>query len=270
MHGNILIVDDKLSNLKILANILENKNYKVRKTTNGKSAIRSIKTELPDLILLDIKMPDMDGYEVCRQLKSDDETKDVIIIFISALNDVFDKVKAFESGGVDYITKPFQEEEVLARIKSQLTIQTQKKQLQQEKNLLKTKQELLLQKQAQLEQEIKQRKEAEAILFQSRSFISSILNSSGDGIAAIEAVRDENMKNIIDFSCLVVNPIISRLFDSNSDDLIGKPIIKNFLTKVSPDLFPALVNVVETGQSLEQDISINESRKSKMVSFNCC
>jgi len=128
--ANILIVDDLPANLKVLVNILKNQDYKIRKVTNGQSAIKAVKKELPDLILLDIKMPDMDGYEVCKKLKSDRETQDIPIIFISALSDVFDKVKAFEVGGIDYITKPFQQEEVLARIKTQLTIQNQKRLLQ--------------------------------------------------------------------------------------------------------------------------------------------
>ncbi len=139
----ILIVDDQLPNLKVLATMLKGKNYKVRKTMDGESAIEAVQIEPPDLILLDINMPDMNGYEVCQRLKSDEKTKDVPIIFISALSEVFDKVKAFEVGGIDYITKPFQEEEVLARINSQLTIKKQQKLLQKDKELLIEKQKTL-------------------------------------------------------------------------------------------------------------------------------
>lgn len=129
---NILVVDDMPDNLRLLAAILSKKGYKVRKALNGQTAISTVRTVPPDIILLDINMPNINGYEVCRTLKSDDKTKDIPIIFISALDDVLDKVKAFNVGGVDYITKPFQGEEVIARVENQLTICRQKKQLQQE------------------------------------------------------------------------------------------------------------------------------------------
>jgi len=120
--GNLLIVDDTLNNLRLLSNSLIAEGYKVRGVTNGQMAITAAKTIPPDLILLDIKMPDMDGYEVCKHLKSDVQTKDIPVIFLSALDDVIDKVKAFEVGGIDYITKPFHLQEVIARIENQLAL----------------------------------------------------------------------------------------------------------------------------------------------------
>ncbi|EAZ89821.1 hybrid sensor histidine kinase/response regulator [Crocosphaera chwakensis] len=130
--SNILVVDDTPDNLRLLSAMLSEQGYKVRKALNGKTALNTIHQVPADLILLDINMPSMNGYEVCQQLKNDPITQDIPIIFISALDDVLDKVKAFDLGGVDYITKPFQAEEVIARIENQLTIQRQKKQLQQE------------------------------------------------------------------------------------------------------------------------------------------
>ncbi|MGD1922149.1 MAG: ATP-binding protein [Pleurocapsa sp.] len=137
--ADILAIDDTPENLALLSQMLTEKGYKVRSVTKGSTAIRGAKAAPPDLILLDVKMPEMNGYEVCRQLKMDDLTKDIPIIFISALGDVFDKVKAFQVGGIDYITKPFQVEEVLARLDSHLTIrnlqiklEAQNTQLQQE------------------------------------------------------------------------------------------------------------------------------------------
>lgn len=118
--GNILIVDDISTNLQLLAQILSEQGYKTRTAPNGQLALRSIDLTPPDLILLDIMMPAMDGYQVCQALKSSPKTKDIPVIFISALNEVFDKVKAFEVGGVDYITKPFHDQEVLARVSNQL------------------------------------------------------------------------------------------------------------------------------------------------------
>ncbi|MEL4896303.1 response regulator, partial [Crocosphaera sp. Alani8] len=105
---NILIVDDKPTNLRILSTILRKAGYEVRTASSGDMAIREARTMPPDIILLDIKMPDLDGYEVCQQLKQFPQTSDIPIIFLSALQQPEDKVKAFEAGGVDYIIKPFQ------------------------------------------------------------------------------------------------------------------------------------------------------------------
>lgn len=125
----ILTVDDHPDNLRLLAKLLEAQGYSVRKSLNGQMALQSIEYDLPDLILLDITMPEMNGYQVCQQLKASEATSNIPIIFISALDCVEDKVKAFEAGGQDYITKPFQELEVLMRVKNQLLIQQQQRQL---------------------------------------------------------------------------------------------------------------------------------------------
>ena len=114
--GVIMVVDDTPENLRVLEKMLTEHGYRVRATLNSSLALKSVQTSLPDLILLDIKMPAPDGYEVCQWLKADERTRDVPVIFISALDEVWDKVKAFHVGGIDYITKPFQAEEVLARL----------------------------------------------------------------------------------------------------------------------------------------------------------
>jgi two-component system sensor histidine kinase/response regulator len=125
--ADILIVDDMPDNLRLLSAMLSDHGYKVRKAINGDRALRAIQAVRPDLVLLDINMPEMNGYDVCRILKQGDRTADIPVIFISALDDVFDKVTAFEVGGIDYITKPFQVQEVLVRISTHLNI----RQLQQ-------------------------------------------------------------------------------------------------------------------------------------------
>lgn len=127
----ILVVDDTPDNLRVLAKMLESQHYIVCKALNGKMALQAARHNPPDLILLDINMPEMNGYEVCQQLKNSETTAQIPIIFISALDQVSDKVRAFELGGRDYITKPFQTQEVLARLQSQLLIQQQQRQLQQ-------------------------------------------------------------------------------------------------------------------------------------------
>jgi len=118
----ILIIDDKSENLHYLNNILKSYDYNIRATTDPSFALTSSQSYPPDLILLDIKMPNIDGFEVCKLFKKDEKLKSIPIIFISAIDDVEIKVKAFEQGGVDYITKPFKKEEVIARIKTQLKI----------------------------------------------------------------------------------------------------------------------------------------------------
>lgn len=127
--GNILAVDDTLENLQILTQLLTRRNYKIRPAVNGKLALKAVQLTLPDLILLDIQMPDMDGYEVCEKLKADNKTRHIPIIFISALDEVFDKAKAFSVGGVDYITKPFHPEEVLMRVETHLQMHKMQQQL---------------------------------------------------------------------------------------------------------------------------------------------
>lgn len=123
----VLIVDDNSGNLQVLGNILSEKGYKIAIAESGGEALNFVSKKHPDLILLDILMPEMDGLEVCRRLKGSVETKNIPIIFISVLDNTEDKVRGFDLGGVDYITKPFEEKEVLARIQAHLTIVKQKK-----------------------------------------------------------------------------------------------------------------------------------------------
>lgn len=135
-NANILIVDDIPDNLKVLGSILKEEGYKVRPVLNGELALQVAEKEKPDLIILDIMMPGMDGYEICSQLKGNSGLKDIPVIFISALNDTNDIIKAFDVGGVDYITKPFRGEEVKARVATHLKIKWQSEEL---KELLTTK-----------------------------------------------------------------------------------------------------------------------------------
>ncbi|PIE31995.1 hypothetical protein CSA56_16710 [candidate division KSB3 bacterium] len=144
--ATILIVDDRRENMRILAALLGKHDYHVRFALNGQMALSSIFEKVPDLLLLDIMMPDMDGYEVCSRLKEDERTRDIPVIFISALDSKFDKMKAFSAGGVDYITKPFYKEEVLARVRTHLLLRSAQQKLE-EKNI-QLQQETLKYKQA--------------------------------------------------------------------------------------------------------------------------
>jgi PleD family two-component response regulator len=118
----ILIVDDTPANLRLLSQMLEEQGYGVRAVTSGPRALESVAASPPDLILLDIRMPEMDGYTVCERLKTQPSTREIPVVFISALGETGDKVRAFAVGGVDYVTKPFQVEEVVARVRTHLEV----------------------------------------------------------------------------------------------------------------------------------------------------
>ncbi len=160
-EASILVVDDTRANLRLLTEILSNQGYHVRPAPGGSRALSAARSNPPDLILLDIMMPEMSGYEVCEQLKADPSTAEIPIIFISAMSEVLDKVKAFSAGGVDYITKPFQAEEVLARVETHLTLWGLRRSLQ-EKNVL-------------LREEITKRQEMEEVLRQKNEDLAGTL-----------------------------------------------------------------------------------------------
>ncbi|MGH8002224.1 MAG: response regulator, partial [Brasilonema sp.] len=161
--ANILVVDDTPDNLRLLSAMLTQLGYEVRRVINGQTALKTAQAAPPDLILLDIMMPDMNGYEVCQRLKASPLTRDIPVIFISALDEVLDKVKAFAVGGVDYITKPFSEEEVFARVENNLTIRRLQKQLTEQN--------------ARLQQEINERQKAETALRLSQFYLDRFKDS---------------------------------------------------------------------------------------------
>lgn len=158
---NILVVDDTPSNLELLSEILSEGGFEVRPVKSGGLALTSARTITPDLVLLDIMMPGMDGYEVCRLLKEEERTRDVPVIFISALEETVDKVKGFEVGGVDFIAKPFQAAEVLARVRTHLALRRAQARLEEQN--------------ARLEREIAERQRAEVELSRFQAHLEGIL-----------------------------------------------------------------------------------------------
>jgi two-component system sensor histidine kinase/response regulator len=130
LKADILVADDTPANLRLLFQMLTEQGYKVRPVPDGQWALRAARSTPPDLILLDIRMPKMDGYQVCEQLKADEQTRDIPVLFLSALGEKEDKVKAFSVGGLDYITKPFQVEEVLARVRTHLALRALQNELE--------------------------------------------------------------------------------------------------------------------------------------------
>lgn len=149
-HGSILAVDDTEASLKVLTDMLKAAGYSVRSALSGKLALLSAAHRPPDLVLLDIRMPDLDGFEVCRQLKAQAETRDVPVIFISALSDADEKIRGFALGAVDYVTKPFQRDELLARVSTHIRLRHMQLQVHAQN-------EELLQYRNQLEQAVTQR-----------------------------------------------------------------------------------------------------------------
>jgi signal transduction histidine kinase len=150
--GTILIVDDSPANLMLLESILQDHGYNVRAAISGELALKNIHRQAPDMILLDVNMPGMNGYEVCRTLKAEAALAEIPVIFVSAATDTADKLRAFEEGGVDYVTKPFQAQEVLARVETHLTLARARKELEQKNSALEKAMHDLKQAQAQLVQ----------------------------------------------------------------------------------------------------------------------
>lgn len=136
-HSEVLIVDDTTADLELLSGLLRERGCAVRAAVNGQLALQAARNSPPDLILLDIRMPGLNGFQVCAELKSDDAMKDIPVIFLSALGETIDKVQAFYSGGADYITKPFQIEEVEARVATQLELRRRSRRLQEAFDRLK-------------------------------------------------------------------------------------------------------------------------------------
>lgn len=181
LPANILVVDDAPENLRLLASMLEHHGYYVRKAINGRIAINGAQISQPDLILLDIDLPDINGYEVCQKLKTFENTKEIPIIFISSYHQEVDKIKAFEVGGRDYITKPFQIREVLARVENQLSTYR----LQME----------LKERNSKLEQEIIERQRTEEQI-RFLLFTTQKITSTSDIYSALEVTLNHICSNI--------------------------------------------------------------------------
>ena len=240
LQENILIVDDLPENVRLLSSLLTNQGYKVSTATDGKMALSAIKEEHPDLILLDIMLPVINGYQVCQILKSQPHTSHIPIIFLSGLDSEADKIEAFKVGGVDYITKPFFVEEVIVRVKTQLTNLKQRKKF---KRIIK--------------QQIRDREIVEKELSQSRALLGGILNSSLDGMAAFEAIRDRRGK-IVDFRWLIANTVALMTMGSNKEGLQGRRLFAEQAPgHLFDGLFELFVEVVENCTVLEKEYYYN-------------
>jgi DNA-binding response OmpR family regulator len=143
--GTLLVVEDNLQNLKVLLGLLKNSGFRIIVAQSGEEALARISPLVPDLILLDVMMPGMDGFETCRRLKANETTREIPVIFMTALGDVESKLKGFEMGGVDYVTKPIEYQEVIARLNAHLTIRRLQQDLVEKNAELQAKNEELQQ-----------------------------------------------------------------------------------------------------------------------------
>jgi two-component system NtrC family sensor kinase len=236
--ANILAIDDTPEQLRLLVKVLTENGYEVRPVTNGKIALAATKLNPPDLILLDIMMPEMDGYEVCTLLKADKQTKKIPVIFISAVHEVWDKVKAFEIGGVDYITKPFQVQEVLARVETHLAlISTQK--------ILAAKNEELAAKNVELDLTLQQLKNAQEELIQSAK-----MAALGQLIASIA--------HEINTPLGAITSSVRHIGSFWNDCLLNFP---EFLQKLSPSHQQDFRSLLKTISQNETALTTREERK---------
>ncbi|NET36111.1 MAG: response regulator [Cyanothece sp. SIO1E1] len=237
--ADILIADDAPDILRLLSAILTKQGYEVRKALDGQMALKAIQTAKPDLILLDVRMPDMSGYEVCRRLKADAQTSAIPIIFISGLDDTLDKVKAFTVGGVDYITKPLQAEEVLARIENQLSLRSLQKQLLNQNALLK--------------QEIHER---ESTLLELQRVDKELRNSEAELRALFKAMNDVILVIDRQGRYLKIAPTNPQLLHRPADELEGKTV-DEILPRSQADLcLNTIQQALDTQQTLKVEYSL--------------
>ncbi|MBE9043110.1 hybrid sensor histidine kinase/response regulator [Pleurocapsales cyanobacterium LEGE 10410] len=231
--NDILVVDDTPQNLHLLVDILTKYKYKVRPVPNGKLALSAAEIKPPDLIILDIMMPDLDGYQVCRKLKSNPKTRDIPIIFITAMNESVDKVKAFTFGGADYITKPFQIHDVLIRVKNQLALKKMQRQLRH--------------KNKQLNLTIAQLKQNQHKVFKSQKYL------------AIEKIT-LGINNQVNRSLDKVNTSLTEIQQFGTASLQNLPA---FLSKISPEqqiYFVTLLNQAQN-ENFNKLLSVTEKQE---------
>ncbi len=224
--ANILVADKNQDEVSDITAILQKSQYTVRSVQTGTQALTTLRSEPPDLMLLNVALPDMSGYDVCQQLKKEDADSRVPVIFMSASNENTERLKAFSCGGIDYIIKPFQEEEVLTRIETHLAFRT----LQQR---VKT-------QQAQLQEEINRRQEAEKALHLSRQYADNVINCSLDMIITVDIER----------KITLFNEAAQKAFGYAPEEVLGKHV--NFLYADTDEAFMTFQQTFQAGQCVRE------------------
>jgi diguanylate cyclase (GGDEF)-like protein len=267
---DILIVDDTPENLRLLSIVLEKKGYHVRKSLSGAAALKAVKTAPPDLIMLDIMMPEMDGYEICQRLKSMPEAENTPIIFLSALNEAFDKIRAFQVGGADYVTKPFHFEEVLIRVQNQLDLKAKTRKIYQlnaelEKRVQQRTQQLETINQALL-REIEERKRIEFQLIEMS--LHDALTHLPNRVFFMERLAQEliqvKAKTDYQFAVLFLDCDRFKVINDSLGHLVGDELLiaiaqrlrtslreEDVLVRLGGDEFAILLPQVNTEQAIE-------------------
>ncbi|MGD8846866.1 MAG: PAS domain S-box protein [Desulfobacteraceae bacterium] len=229
----ILVVEDAPVNLELLTHLLTERGYGVHAAADGETALAFVRSTPPDLILLDIQMPGVDGFEVCRRLKADERTRAIPVIFISILEDEGDKVKGFQAGAVDYITKPFQPEEVLARVRTHLRLQKLTNHL---------------------DQEVRRRTEALATanqrLLASEQLFRAFTENSPDYIARYD----------LGFRRTYINPALKRLFGDQAQDALGKRPCDGSPLSAPQPYMDCLQKAIETAAECSVEISARNTK----------
>jgi two-component sensor histidine kinase/DNA-binding NarL/FixJ family response regulator len=273
--GRILIADDSAANLRLLAGILAESGYSVREASDGAEALRLARSELPDLILLDVMMPFLDGFKVCQFLKSDAATRDIPVVFMTSLTETRDKIKGFQMGAADYIPKPFQSEEILARVKTLLSLHAMRKRLEaRNAELLRTNDELASVNSA-LSREITERKLAEEALKQYRESLEVLVKerthelartnaSLKAEIAERERAEEQVRASLREKEILLKEihhrvknnlQIISTLLDLQSDHILDEQSLRFF--RDSQDRIKSMALIHEKLYQTRDFISIN-------------
>jgi len=267
----ILVVDDTAVDLELLKHILLSRGYKVRSASSAPLALKSVALDEPELILLDVKMPDIDGYEVCRLLKSDRKSSGIPVIFISALDTYEDRVEGFQAGGVDYITKPFRPAEVLARVETHITLRRMQKKLEA--------------RNTQLQQEIAERREVEKALRDAQDNLEKLVEERtaelfGKNRQLIEEIEErihvegqlrrseekyrhiyENIQDIyyeigLDGIIQELSPSVEKMAKYTHDELIGKSVYDIY---AHPDEREELLRVIrEKGTITNYEVSMKD------------
>ncbi len=240
--AEILVVEDTLDNLELLNEILSKQGYNVRPASSGQIALRYLSAREPDLILLDVKLPDIDGFEVCRRLKSIEKNLDIPVIFISAFSEIAEKMKGFEAGGVDYITKPFDSREVLARVRIHLSLKELNESLEDK---VRERTEELSLANRKLQQEILERKETEKLLRESEEKYRMLVENIELGITLIDASH----------RIIMTNTHQAKLFRKPVDEFSGLECFREFEKRnaICPHCPGALAMITGKSQEVETE-----------------